>query len=180
MTLPEQQFTDFILADANRLSIAQDADRVMYNVRKLLIATFLSNVAAAIRLNLGSNWIVNSRDEHAPGLLNDEYMDLLTVRHCAWPTVFVGIENAQNVGIGVWSDPAEHALTPHWATIQVVLEPLGLTRRPQAPDEWWPARANLGSHGFFSDFLGRPFLELARQIRRNEAQQAPLAACASC
>ena len=172
MTIPKQQITDFIMGDANRLSLAQDVADIVPDVRNLLIATFLSDVVARIRQIPGtSDWIVKSCKADDPNL-QPGTNDLLSVTHRAWPEVFVGLENVSKVKVGVWSHPDKHALDPQkWSDLQHALKPFGLEPQAQAPNEWWPAATWLGALGFFDDFCGRAFFELGRQILRNEAPE---------
>jgi hypothetical protein len=106
------------------------------------------------------------------------------MRHSSWPDeVYVGLSNGQSywreLAAGLWSDPEKRTLTPEkWATLQNMLaeEPYGLIPRNQTPNEWYSAQAHLGERGFVADFSGGKFLELARQIYRQEPLQQDEAA----
>jgi PD-(D/E)XK nuclease superfamily len=181
MTIPEQEIASFILGDANRFAIAQDLSRVMGEVPRILVGAFLHRLAECIRSELtDAKWIVEAARADDAALMNKAEQGpehgLIGIRHSDWPdTVFVGLESTyadcQEIRAGLWTDPERRQLTAQqWTALQEALrsDPYTLSPREQTATEWWPVQARLEDRGFFKDFAGPNFFELARQLYRGE------------
>jgi hypothetical protein len=181
MTIPEQEIASFILGDASRFAIAQDVSRVMGAVPRILVGAFLRRLAECIRWELtDAKWIVEAASADDAALMNKGERGpehgLIGIRHSDWPdTVFVGLEsyyaNCQEIHAGLWTDPEKGQLTAQqWTALQgaLRLDPYMLSPREQTATEWWPVQARLEDRGFFKDFAGANFFELARQLYSGE------------